>query len=219
MTALQRVERAASALKVFPLPSAVLFPHTVLPLHIFEPRYRELVKAALAGDRVMAMAQLEPGYEGSYAGRPRMRPMICAGVIAWHEELDGGRYNIIVQGTVRARILEELPPEQPYREVRAAILPDSRVPRRRRRSSSARRCSSSRPGCPRRWRRVCCRPRPERPGGALADVVASSVVADVERRQDLLCELDVQTRLRSVLAEVSEVLARLAPARPDGPVN
>src|SRR5262249_35530744 len=125
MTALQRVEGAAAALKVFPLPSAVLFPHTVLPLHIFEPRYRELVKAALVGDRVMAMAQLEPGYEGSYAGRPRMRPMICAGVIAWYEELEGGRYNIIVQGTVRARIVEELPPDHPYREVRASILPDS----------------------------------------------------------------------------------------------
>ncbi|MGZ6161870.1 MAG: LON peptidase substrate-binding domain-containing protein, partial [Myxococcaceae bacterium] len=79
MTALERVERAASALKVFPLPSAVLFPNTVLPLVIFEPRYRSLVKSALAGDKVMAMAQLEPGYEGSYSGRPRMRPMICAG--------------------------------------------------------------------------------------------------------------------------------------------
>ena len=56
-------------------------------------------------------------------------------------------------------------------------------------------------------------------GGALADVVASSVVADVERRQDLLCELNVGARLRAVLAEVSEVLARLAPVKPDGPVN
>ena len=125
MTALERVERAATALKVFPLPSAVLFPNTVLPLHIFEPRYRSLVRSALAGDKVMAMAQLEPGYEGSYMGRPRMRPMVCAGIIAWHEELEGGKFNIIVQGTVRARILEELAPEQPYREVRAAILPDA----------------------------------------------------------------------------------------------
>ena len=87
MTALERLERAKNALKVFPLPSVVLFPHTVLPLHIFEPRYRDLVRDALASDKVMALAQLEPGYEGSYAGRPRMRPMVCAGVIAWHEEL------------------------------------------------------------------------------------------------------------------------------------
>jgi hypothetical protein len=56
-------------------------------------------------------------------------------------------------------------------------------------------------------------------GGALADVVASSVVADVERRQDLLCELDARARLTSVLSEVSDVLARLAPAKPEGPVN
>ena len=64
MTALERLERAKNALKVFPLPSVVLFPHTVLPLHIFESRYRDLVRDALASDKVMALAQLEPGFEG-----------------------------------------------------------------------------------------------------------------------------------------------------------
>ena len=218
MTALQRVEGASTALKVFPLPSAVLFPHTPLPLHIFEPRYRDLVKAALVGDRVMAMAQLEPGFESSYAGRPRMRPMICAGVIAWHEELEGGRYNIIVQGTVRARILEELPPDHPYREVRAAILPDREYhgpEEEQLRQAMLELAARLPPSIAQGLLQTSARSS----GGALADVVASSVVADVERRQDLLCELDVQARLRAVLAEVSEVLARLAPAKPEGPVN
>jgi Lon protease-like protein len=208
MTALERVERAASALKIFPLPSAVLFPHTVLPLHIFEPRYRSLVKAA----------QLEPGYEGTYAGRPRMRPMVCAGIIAWHEELDGGRYNIIVQGAVRARILEELPPDQLYREVRAAILPDTDyhgVEEEQLRQAMLELAARLPPPVAQGLLQASARAS----GGALADVVASSVVADVERRQDLLCELDVRARLRTVLAEVSEVLARLAPAKPEGPVN
>lgn len=218
MTALERVERAAGSLKVFPLPSAVLFPHTVLPLHIFELRYRSLVKAALEGDKVMAMAQLEAGYEGSLAGRPRMRPMVCAGIIAWHEELEGGRYNIIVQGTVRARILEELPPDQLYREVRAAILPDTDyhgVEEEQLRQAMLELAARLPPPVAQGLLQASARAA----GGALADVVASSVVADVERRQDLLCELDVRERLRSVLAEVSEVLARLAPAKPEGPVN
>src|SRR5476649_1962218 len=123
MTALERLERAKKALKVFPLPSVVLFPHTVLPLHIFESRYRDLVRDALAQDKVMALAQLEPDDEG-LASQPRMRPMVCAGVIAWHEELEGGRYNIIVQGTTRARIIEELPPRALYREIHVSLLPD-----------------------------------------------------------------------------------------------
>jgi Lon protease-like protein len=218
MTALERVESAKNALKVFPLPSVVLFPHTVLPLHIFEPRYRDLVRDALAADRVMALAQLEAGYEGSYVGQPRMRPMVCAGVIAWHEELEGGRYNIIVQGTVRARIIDELPPRTLYREIRVSLLPDDErtTPEEEElRQAVFELAARLPPQVAQGLLQISARST----GGALADVVASSVVADVERRQELLCELAVGPRLRAVLAEVSEVLARLQPARPDGPVN
>ncbi|MGZ3460279.1 MAG: LON peptidase substrate-binding domain-containing protein, partial [Archangium sp.] len=124
-TSLERIERTAQALKVFPLPSAVLFPHAALPLHIFEPRYRELVRDALAGDKVLALAQLEPGWEGQYGERPPMQPMMCAGLIIWHEELPDGRYNILLQGICRARLLAELPADKPYREVRVQPLPDA----------------------------------------------------------------------------------------------
>lgn len=218
MTALERLERAKNALKVFPLPSVVLFPHTVLPLHIFEPRYRDLVRDALAGDKLMALAQLEPGYEGSYAGRPRMRPMVCAGVIAWHEELEGSRYNIIVQGTTRARIVEELAPRALYREIHVSLLPDedcSAPEEEQLRQAVFELAARLPPLVAQGLLQAAARTS----GGALADVVASSVVADVERRQELLCELEARVRLRGVLAEVSEVLARLQPARPDGPVN
>jgi hypothetical protein len=218
MTALERLERAKNALKVFPLPSVVLFPHTVLPLHIFEPRYRDLVRDALAGDKVMALAQLEPGFEGSYSGRPRMRPMVCAGVIAWHEELEGERYNIIVQGTTRARIIDELPPRTLYREIHVSLLPDEErsVPEDEQLRQAVFELAARLPPL---VAQGLLQAAARSMGGALADVVASSVVADVERRQELLCELGVCPRLRAVLAEVSEVLARLQPARPDGPVN
>ncbi len=218
MTALERLERAKNALKVFPLPSVVLFPHTVLPLHIFEARYRELVRDALTEDRVMALAQLEPGYQGSYAGRPRMRPMVCAGVIAWHEELEGGRFNIIVQGTTRARIIEELPARMPYREIHASLLPDveQNFPEEEQLRQAVFELAARLPPL---VAQGLLQAAARTAGGALADVVASSVVADVERRQELLCELQVGARLRAVLAEVSEVLARLQPVRPDGPVN
>jgi uncharacterized protein len=216
MTALERVERAKGALKVFPLPSMVLFPHTMQPLHIFEPRYRDLVRDALAGDKVMALAQLEPGSEASYADRPRMRPMVCAGVIAWHEELEGGRYNIIVQGTVRARIIRELPPRALFREIQVSLLPDEErtVPEEEQlRQALFELAARLPPPVAQGLLQVAARSS----GGALADVVASSVVADVERRQELLCELAVGARLRAVLSEVSEVLAYQV--RPEGPVN
>src|SRR5262249_9789165 len=116
-------ETAASALKVFPLSSVVLFPGMAVPLHIFEARYRELVKDSLAGNRVMAMSQPAAG-AAREAALPPPPPICCAGVIAWHEELAGGRYNIVVRGVARARISEELPARKQYREVRAEILGD-----------------------------------------------------------------------------------------------
>jgi uncharacterized protein len=218
MTALERLERAKNALKVFPLPSVVLFPHTVLPLHIFESRYRDLVRDALAEDKVMALAQLEPGDEGA-AGQPRMRPMVCAGVIAWHEELEGGRYNIIVQGTTRARIIEELPPRALYREIHVSLLPDEEASVEEEEEQLRQAVFELAARLPPLVAQGLLQAAARAAGGALADVVASSVVADVERRQELLCELEVSPRLRAVLAEVSEVLARLQPAIPDGPMN
>ena len=81
MTELERVRAASPALKVFPLPSVVLFPETVQPLHIFEPRYRELVKTALAGDKVLVLAQLQSGWEPDYHGRPPLKPITVESVM------------------------------------------------------------------------------------------------------------------------------------------
>ena len=122
MSQLERVVAAAPALKVFPLPSVVLFPGAAVPLHIFEPRYRQLLRDCLASDQVLALAQLAPGWEADYAGRPPMKPVACAGVVGWSERLDEGRYNIIIQGVVRIRILEEHEPREPYRVIRAEPL-------------------------------------------------------------------------------------------------
>jgi Lon protease-like protein len=143
---------------------------------------------------------------------------VCAGVIAWHEELEGGRYNIIVQGTTRARIVQELPPRAQYREVNVSLLPDPELSfpeEEQLRQAVFELAARLPPAVSQGLAQAAARTA----GGALADVVASSVVADVERRQELLCELEVALRLRAVLAEVSEVLARLQPVRPDGPVN
>jgi hypothetical protein len=94
-------------LPIFPLPNVVLFPSVFLPLHIFEPRYREMVSDALAADRMIGMALLRPGWEGDYEGRPPVYPIGCSGLITHFDRLADGRYNIVLRGIERFRILSE----------------------------------------------------------------------------------------------------------------
>jgi Lon protease-like protein len=95
------------AIPIFPLPNVVLFPNVFLPLHIFEPRYRQMVEDALQGDRIIGMALLRPGWEGNYEGRPPVYPIGCAGVITHAERLADGRFNIVLRGMEKFRIRDE----------------------------------------------------------------------------------------------------------------
>ena len=95
------------AIPIFPLPNVVLFPNVFLPLHIFETRYREMIADALRGDRIIGMVLLRPGWEGDYDGRPQVYPVGCAGLITNAERLSDGRYNIVLQGLEKFRILHE----------------------------------------------------------------------------------------------------------------
>jgi Lon protease-like protein len=97
----------ASTIPIFPLPNVVLFPGVFLPLHIFEPRYREMVRDALEGDRVIGMVLLRPEGLGDYEGRPPVYPVGCAGLITHVERLADGRFNIILRGLQKFRIVGE----------------------------------------------------------------------------------------------------------------
>ena len=94
-------------LPLFPLPNVVLFPNVFLPLHIFEPRYRAMAADAVTGDRMIGMVLLRPGWEHDYEGRPPVFAVGCSGVITHMEQLADGRYNIVLRGVERFRILEE----------------------------------------------------------------------------------------------------------------
>ncbi len=107
-------------LPLFPLPTVVLFPGVFLPLHIFEPRYRAMVADALASDRLIGMTLLRDGWENEYEGRPAIYTVGCSGVITHCEQLPDGRYNIILRGVERFRIVAE-DHARPYR--RAEIQP------------------------------------------------------------------------------------------------
>ena len=92
---------------IFPLPTVVLFPNVFLPLHIFEPRYREMVGEALSGDRLIGMTLLRPGWQDDYEGRPPVYQTGCAGLITHADRLPEGRFNIVLRGLSRFRIAAE----------------------------------------------------------------------------------------------------------------
>jgi len=111
---------------VFPLPDVVLFPRAALPLHIFELRYRTMVRDALSGDRLIAMALLKPGWERAYANSPAYHPLACVGRIERAEWLPDDCYDLLLVGVARVR-LGALTREFPYRTARAVRLPEPHV--------------------------------------------------------------------------------------------
>ena len=112
-----------SSLPIFPLPTVVLFPNVFLPLHIFEPRYRQMVADAINGDRLIGMVLLKPGADAEYDAQPPVYATGCMGLITHVEKLADGRYNLVLRGLDKFTIVgEESPaPGQLYR--RAMVRP------------------------------------------------------------------------------------------------
>ncbi|MEK7330415.1 MAG: LON peptidase substrate-binding domain-containing protein, partial [Candidatus Eisenbacteria bacterium] len=107
---------------VFPLPGVVLFPGAQLPLHVFELRYRTMVREALSGERVIALALLRPGWERDYQGSPEFHPLGCLARIDEVAWLPNDCYNLRLLGLARVR-LGRLVREFPYRAARTQVLP------------------------------------------------------------------------------------------------
>ncbi len=119
------LQRACEALPLFPLPGVVFLPATLLPLHVFEPRYRKLVKDCLEADSIFAVPQLREGWQSDYDGRPAIHDVVGVGRVVRSQALSDGRYNLLVLGVARARVLDELPSDEPYRLARARLLSDA----------------------------------------------------------------------------------------------
>ena len=110
--------------RLFPLPDLVLFPHAMQPLHIFEPRYCELLSEALAGDHLIAMSTLTGGHAVSMVSEPTIASTICLGRIISHAEVEEGRHNLLLVGVRRARIVHELDAGRPFRMAKVDVLDD-----------------------------------------------------------------------------------------------
>lgn len=215
---IERARDAVKRLKVFPLPPVVLLPGSAAPLHIFEARYRELVRDALATDGMFALAQVLPGQESLLSGAPALEEMVCVGTIGMHESLDDGRYNLVLVGLVRARLKRELPSDHQYREFEAELIEDEAVT----------------PGAddalknavvelvarvPTELGKRVAQVASRVSGGALADVVASTFLQDPQRRFEVLNETDVNARLEVVTEELLSLVGSLKPRKPEGLMN
>jgi Lon protease-like protein len=212
MTSDELNPRVLSAMPIFPLPDCVLLPGGLLPLHVFEERYRDLARDCLAGPRLMAIARLRRGYEADYSGRPPVHSHIGIGRVIDSEEQDDGRFLLVLGGVARADIMQELPPRRSYREVRARLLLDT--------ASDA----TNLQDCHDQLVAICDHiahlveggealrelVRSGEPGQC-ADAVAAAIVRDVDERQRLLeCQCP-QTRIDRTLELAGALLGRLSP--------
>ncbi|MEQ8822558.1 MAG: LON peptidase substrate-binding domain-containing protein [Sumerlaeia bacterium] len=201
---------------LFPLPGFVLFPRTMVPLHIFEPRYRQMVQDVLAGDQRIATAQLRPGWEDGYEGRPPVYRMVTLARILHEERLPQGRYNIIVEGIQRARIVEEPRTDKLYRLTKVAPVTEAFHEDERDSLKSATEetvrlvetLGELTPDLPKsltNLKNIHLHP------GIIADQIGQSLVSGGYERQGLLEEENPLRRLQLVNVQLRTLLARHVP--------
>ncbi len=213
--------------RLFPLPNLVLFPHVVQPLHIFEPRYCEMLSEALATDRLIALCLLESGWEKEYLQRPALASTVCVGKIISHTATEDGRFNILLVGCKRARIVREIEPERPFRVAEVEILEDIYPPEE----------AANRPQLMERLQELFLQFVPEGlaaqesfkqlvgkqlPLGILTDTITYALRLPVAIKQQLLAENNVDVRCRILVRCLeqklkSEAGSECSPAAEDFP--
>ncbi len=199
---------ALERLPIFPLPQAHLFPGVLMPLHVFEPRYRQMVRDLVAGATgpapLLAIAELKPGYESDYEGRPPVHAVCGLGRVVWHQALPDGRFNILVRGEARVRIEREHAPDRAYRVVRASVRPDAAPSRSIEADATSARTLVARiaPHLPEQGKPLLDMLADIHEPALLHDVLAGTIVRDPAVRRALLEEQDPAVRIARVEAEL-----------------
>jgi ATP-dependent Lon protease len=203
------VQDFAGTVRLFPLPNLVLFPHVMQPLHIFEPRYRSLMEDALATDRLIAMAVLEPGWEDDYEGRPRLCTTACLGRITTHHRFDDGTYNLLLLGLRRVKLVRELGPNEfnpakLYREAEVELCndlypKDANVSCRELQKKLREAFVRLLPMIPEAHEQIDQLIASDIPLGVLTDVISFMLKIGVRQKETLLGELNVYRRAELLL--------------------
>ena len=200
---MSNLEAALAAIPIFPLPQVVLFPEAVLPLHVFEPRYRAMLQVCLASHGALAVAQLVGGEDEH--GRPRIASIAGGGVVVEHQALGDGRANIVVLGRARLK-LDELDPDgsRPYRVARATVLEDLPVPvTDQDRAALVALATMFASEVRRHDPHFTFRLPATLEAAQIADLCAHYLVVDAATRQEILGELDPRARVSRVLKQLA----------------
>lgn len=209
------IDRAAAAMKLFPLPGVVVLPGTAVPFHIFEPRYRQLVADALAGDRVLCVGTLRRA-EDALVDRAEVHPVAGAGFVEEAERQDDGRYHVLFRCLDRVTLVRELANGKPYREFEVQRLEDRYPPG----GAAALEAEAE---ALRQLTLELSHVLPEESGAArlaesaartrdpsaLADLIASALAEEPAARLAVLGTAEVSRRLARVMQEISGVLLLL----------
>ncbi len=201
--------------RLFPLPQVVSFPHVVTPLHVFEERYLSLTSEALDGDGLITMAVLQPGWEPDYPGRPPLFPVGCLGKIISHHAAEDGRYNLLLLGLRRVRLLEELEPPRAFRrsavEVIEEVEPKNGAEELRRRMIHLLKSRLGPGGASEELSEALTESASL---GAVADLAAHSLSLAGELKLRLLEEANAVTRSKLILAAVGKLGEESGPEYP-----
>jgi Lon protease-like protein len=205
--------------RLFPLPRVVLFPHAVLHLHIFEPRYRQMTEDALAGDQLLTVVRLRPTAPGVPVtpGEPSIHQVGCLGRVLQHERLADGRFNLLLLGRKRVRFKREVSTGKLYRVAEVEILEDRHddqpeEPRRAELLALFRRAFEPRNPLDSDLTAIL---EGDLPLGVLTDIVAHALGLPPAVKQSLLDEPRVGHRTRALVALLEQTLRRTAQAADD----
>ncbi len=212
------LEDALSELPIFPLPHVVLFPHAVLPLHVFEPRYRKMLADCLKTHRAMAVTQILAGCEDD--GKPRIARISGGGIVVEHHELADGRSNIVVLGQVRLRLEERDAGDLPYRVARAEILEeDACSVAEGDRTALVAAATMFASEVKKHDHHFTFKLPATLDAGVLADLCAFQLVIDAAARQAILEELDPRERVQRVLNQLALQHGAMLRDEPDKVLN
>lgn len=205
---LELPENFENRVSVFPLPNLVLFPGIIQGLHIFEPRYRQMTEDALQGDHLIALALLKPPYSAE-----RLFPTICIGKIVADVKLSDGRFNILLAGIARAKIIQEIQTDRLYRRVQVAVEHDEQqlAPEKTKQLhfkivDAFRRLTETQIGILEEV--VTAATEPDIPLGRLLDLIAFGCGAPAAVQQQVLEEQDLEQRAKIVLEILGQLLSK-----------
>ena len=201
------------SLIIFPLPDVVFFPGTLLPLHIFEPRYRQMTRDALEQERPIAMATIDPSGRTDSYDRPLVRPYAGVGKIVESEELADGRFLMVLGGEMRVRIVDEYAPERPYRLVRAVPVPDEPGDEQATEDAleSIRALVMTMRGANARLASVVMEELEKHPDPAVfTNRLASMIGGDTNAQYRFLQTIRVSDRMTAIVEKISDILARIS---------